>query len=551
MPLTQISVLPDITSAVIDGTAAPVVNGATATIGGASPAKHACLRFDFSAVADTDSIVSAILSIKTSATANINVDIWASEFGAAIANADYNLAGNSSALESANGPRRVKIDQIIPSGTLTTITLTVYVPSLYINKVAAVNTAFSDFELRPGSGYVPGGGATAIVHFSGAVSDADKPVINYVALTDTEIAQGLTGTFRRLAVGAEAYLAFDIEEDPGEAVKGKILLDVDGIGLDSYIENLASRALSRNRIRPRKITPGRAGAGGDFSFELTPEKCWKLLKGMMVLDTTGPVGSQYTHTFTVGQSNEISTFTFIEKVGAFRFVYPGGMIGSITFNANLDAPVVASASVMCRDEYAYDENAAGLDDAFLLASDAGYDTTSNSVLSFSGVSVDFDSETDPRLVQNFTIAFDQSVAERRGLSNTRFVSGHYVGPITASINFTLEFENERQYRKFIGDNTQDFPVRAGNCIELQEVAFTLRGLCDNADFLATITVAGMSYTTVRKPVNSEGAIYLQCSGVAVMDGNDFVTIVIKNTEASYPASTDHITVLPAGVTYPS
>jgi len=544
MPLTEVSVIADATSADNDGVVL-VPNPLTVAIGGAAPANHFSLRFTMSTIVDTDTVVEAKISLKTSAAASAaGVDLWAAEFGAAVGIEDYNRAGSNVS------PVQVFLDEIIPDLTASGVTLSLNIPSLYVNKLAATNSGFSDFEARPSAGYTPGIGNEAAVHGTGAAAEADKPVMKYTALTDTEIANGDTGTFRRLAIGAEAFLAFDVEATTGQAVKGEILLDIEGSGLDSYIENLSSRALSQNRIQPRKITPGRAGAGGDFSIEVTPEKCWKLLLGMFTVTTTGPVGSQYTHTFAVGQSDTIKTFTFIQKEGAFRFVYPGSMLSTLTLSARLDDIVMASFSVMARDEYFYDENAAGASDAYLLTSTSGYDSTANSLLSFAGVSVEFDGVADPGLVQDFSITFDQSVAERRGLANTRFVAGHYPGPVVSTINFTMYFENERQYKKFIGDNTQNFPTRASTCIEMQAMNLKLLGVCGTTDFEATIIIPAMVYNTIRKPVQGEDAVFLQCSAVAVMTGSTYVTVEVKNTEASYPDSTNNITVLPSGVTYP-
>lgn len=546
---TTTDFLADASSAQNDG-AVVTAGGVTISIGGVTPPDHAHLRFNASTLADTDTVVNALLKLKTvTATAVINVDAWASEFGAAIATGDYNL---NSGAGSNSSPVRVALKQIIAAGTLINVQSQINVPSRFVNKVAATNSGFSDFEIRQGTGWTSGAPNITSIHGPGAASSGDKPTLTVVSVTAAEMAAGSDSTYRFLAIGSESYLAFDIETTPGQAVKGKVLLDVTSSSLDSYVENIASSALSKNRVRPRKITVGRAGAGGDFSFELTPEKCWKLLLGMFKVTTTGPVSSIYTHTFTVATSAEIKTMTFVQKIGAFRFVYPGSMIGSLSIRAALDAPVTASAACMARQEWMYDENSGGgSTDDYLLTSDAGYDTVDNSILSFVGASITFDGNTDPGLVQNFTLSIDQGVNERRGLSGSRFVAGHYPTSVVSTLAMTLYFENEAQYKKFIGDSTQDFPTRAQECLQFQQVVITLNGVCNNTGFVCTITIPKMLYTTIRKPVGDQGAVMLDCSGTAVLSGTDYVSFAIQNTESGYSASTDNITVVPSGVTYPS
>lgn len=544
MPLTPVEIAASNTSALNDGVSV-VVDGATKAVGGVTPPDHAHLRFDTSTIADTDHIVNATLTLTVATTpATVAGILWASEFGAAIAIGDYGVAASNTS------PIRVQLAEHIPSGAIVGSTHSLNIPARFINKLASVNSGFSDFELRTGSDWTSGAGNLCTIHGSSAATPADRPTLTYVALTDTELANGEGGTYRYLAIGAESYLAFDVETTPGVAVKPKVLLDVTQMSLDSYAENLASAAFSRNRIRPRKMTVGRAGAGGGFTFELTPEKCWKLLLGMFTVATTG-AGPTYDHVFTVGQSNEIKTFTFAKKEGAFRSVFPGAMLSSLNIGVGLDQAIMASADVMCREEWIYDESSAGADDEYILSSTAGYDTLANSVLSFIGASVTLDGESDPGLIQNVSVSFDQTVNERRGLNRSRFVAGHYPSAFVATVNFDMEFENDRQFRKFLGDNTQDYPYRAGECLQFQEVVFTFRAVCGNEDFICTITVDSMSFNTVRKNQAGEDAITLSCSGTALLNGSDYVTIEVTNTESSYVPSTDVITVLPEGVEYPS
>lgn len=552
---TNYSFVADATSAQNDG-ASVTAGGATIPIGGAAPADHAHLRFSTTSgtpIASTETVVSASLSVEVQAqgAAPINVDLWASQFGAAIAIGDYNGSANNYGISEGNAAGyRVKIAQILGSTAVVSDVGSVTVPSRFINKDASVNAGFSDFECRPGTGYVAGATAVTTIHGAGAASTPDKPTLTVVTLTDAELLA--QNDYRDQAIGVDTYVAFAQETTPGTPVKGKVLLDIRSSNLDSYAQNLRSQSLSRQRARPRKLAVGRAGAGGEVPFEITPEKWDQILPG--ILKRTGTTGSgPYVHTFKVAQIADIKTFTFVKKVGDFRKVFPGCMVDSLTISANLDEVVMATVSVQARDEWTYDDTAAGGDtDAYILSSTAAYDSVANSMLSFVAAGVTVDGVEDRGLIQDFTVTLRQNVQERRGLSKKRGVTSHYPLGFEVDVNFNMYFEDVLQLRKFLGVSHRDFPFKAAKDIEFQSVQLDCAGINGETEQNLSILIPKMSYEVVRIPVNGEGAIMLNCSGFAAYDDVTTlsnVVLTITNSEPStvFDASTDEITIQPAEV----
>src|SRR5579863_2454703 len=135
------------------------------------------------------------------------------------------------------------------------------------------------------------GPASVGTYASGIYSgQTEKPTLTVVSISPTEMSSGQS-PYRKVAIGAESYFAYDIEPVEGYAVVGQNILDVDSIGLTQQAANLFGAALSNERARPRKVAIGRTGSGGNISFELTPEKWTKLLTGLMkivsILDSNG------------------------------------------------------------------------------------------------------------------------------------------------------------------------------------------------------------------------------------------------------------------------
>lgn len=545
------------------GTGSPAGSRMIAGTNVGANGNHLQLRFDTSTIPDDETIVESrlIVTVSTAATpaAGCDFDLWAAEFGTAITIADYNKAATNTGTGRATngspadpGALRVKLGTIVAGNVALTLDqdIEAYIPSRFIN---AGTNGRSDFEIRPSIAGVPTASQTFEIYGPAETTETTSiPRISGISLTDDELRE--QNTYRFVGVGAESWLAFGIEATPGTPVKPRSFLELRSTTLDGAAENLASTALNRGRSRPRKIAPGRSGAGGDFEFELTPERWTALLLGLMKrTGSTGPDGNGvYTHTFTNCLSNEITFFTFVQRNGFIRQVFPGAIIGGLTINCSLDEIVTGSASVSARDEYLYDqESAGGVDDDYLILASAGYDTVENAMLTFVGGIVKFDGVVDGRLVQNATVTFAQDVNERRGLNRKRSVDGHFALGFMVDISFSILFENEHQLRAFLGVTGRDFPFAAEKNVVFQEVELAFEGVLGEDKQELSINIPKLSYTVVRKPINGEGQIILDCSGVAVYDptSETNVTVTLKNTEnpaVAFAAGTEEITVLPVG-----
>jgi hypothetical protein len=579
-----LTILPDATSRVSNGTAGTVINGATFETGyNATATNHALLRYQTGGTLPTglptsENVVLARLSFTLSSVPGtvgdrLAYNLLAADYGAAVAEADWGSAGTPHAL--TNDPAstygvRVLIDQLFAAGASApaiNTPVTMLVPTRFINTGTTVNSGFSDFELRPKT--TPTAGQTMTWHGPTAVTSEYRPFLYVESLNDTELRAQNSHRFK--AIGAESYVAFAPERIKGAPVKARVLLDAKSSTLDVLAENLVDISLNRNRVRPRKIAIGRAGAGGEIMFSVTPEKCLQLLPGLMKRNATSGAGP-YTHEFKPCTTDEIRTYTFVQKEGPFRMVYPGCMISSLSLSAGLDEVVNASIGVEARNEWVYDTNSAGEDDQYIMAGSAAYDSVANSVLSFVGAQVSFGDVggtliADQGLVQNCSINIRQSVNECRGLNRQREVASHYALGFEAELNFTMYFENEWQYRKFINDASREFPTKPqiGTSIQLQQIEFSFAGALGVDTQEIKITAHKVMFTTVRKPIGSEGAIMLECSGSAVFDdgaANANITIEVTNSEVSAlfdlpavgdgsPGSVDAITVLPRGVIVPT
>lgn len=545
---TNYSFTADTTSASVNS-GAVTAGGATLPIGGATPS-NACIRFNSSTVVPADTIVSSTLYVKVSAQGAIpiNIDAYAVQFGAAITTADINLAANNSGIAEGNTTGWVVyLKQILGTTAVVGTTATIVIPSRFIIKGSTYNSGFSDFELRPGTSFVAGATALTTIHGPAAVTSSDKPTLAITTLTATELLA--QNSYRNQEVGVETWVGFAQEATIGTPVKAKVLLDITSSTLDSYAVNLRSQSLSKQRAKPRKLAVGRAGAGGSVQFEVTPEKWVQLLPGLLKLNSSTGSGP-YVHTFKIAQSNEIKGFTFVQKTGDFRQVFPGTMLDSLSLTANLDEPVKAGLSVQSRSLYEYDSNAAGTSDEYILSATAAYDTVDNTILSFVGAQVTFDGVVDRGLVQNVSITFRQGLQERRGLNRQRDVTSHYAMGFECAVSFSMYFEDVKQLQKFLGIGHTDFPNKAAKSIQFQALQFDFAGQAGPTTQNINITIPKMMYETVRSPINGEGAIMLDCSGVAAFDDISAltnVTVVVTNSESStvYNASTEAITVQPA------
>lgn len=514
-----------------------VMTPSVMTIGGVAPNLHGFVRFNTLTLGVTNYVVESKFRVKFAGKSGTNPDVvlWASEFSSVVSLADYGLSATNTT------PFRVFLDEIFLSTAVAGDVNTLYVPTRFVTPDA---NSFADFELRPGVATAVGTDNSQ-VYGPGAIAADNSPSLLISTLTPSElIAQN---DYRTQAIGDESFVAFGMETVAGTAVKPDTILDATDIGLDSYAENIVSNALNRERAAPRKAAVGRAGAGGPVTFELTPEKCWKLLVGLMKkTSTTG--SNPYTHTFKTAQSSEIKTFTFVTKSGDFRFVYAGGMVGSLDVSADLDRVAVGSIDVMCRSEFRYVNPVdTGANDEYIIGATAGYDSISNGLLSFVDSYVSFGGATDRGLVQNFRLMMNNNVRERRGLSQKREVTSHFPGKFMVDLSFSMYFENEALLNKFLGIDSGVTLQKPRKKVIFDNVSFVLEDSTQTKRF--TFSIPKTMYTSIRKPIGSGGEIMLECAGVAMYDestaSNLAVTVLNAESGTQFDPLTDNITVLPS------
>jgi len=547
------------TSAIITNTATVTAGAGPHALGGLNNA-HGFLRFDTTSIVDADLIKISKLSIKVSSIGVGTVpgiDVWASEFGAAIDAGDYNLAASNVS------PIRAKIYQILAPAHIAGATGTVGIPSRFIN--AAGN---SDFELRTQTTTTIAGDST-IIYGSGGTGqivltiDSDGiptyvsgqiPTLNIQTLAP---ADGIDeNAYDYIATGEGSYVAFDLETTRGYPVKGKYLMDFNTTDLDTEAVNIYSTALRRERQMPGKVVVGREGAGGSVAFEYTPERIWKLLLGWMkVSGTTG--ANPYTTTLIPAQSKEVKTFTVVKKYGNNQRNVYRGMVGStLSLSARLDEIVSGSVSFMGRQEWIYTDpdsyGTAGADE-YVLSSTAAYDT--NPGLSFIGVEVDINSVANNGTIPNFDISLNNGAQEIRGLRRRRDITGHSVQGLSVDLSFSMYFRDDAQLKAFLSQATKNAsPYKASTTLEFQRIDLKLGGPLGETTQEVVFTITKFLATAVRKPISGTGAVMLSISGSATIDSSlgRTLTVTVMNSEtaASWNASTDTITIMPAGQILP-
>lgn len=547
--------------------AAVTATGGPYSIGGTAPAFHAHLRFATgSAITAGHKIKRCKLGVKVQAVvdAAVAVDVWASEFGAAITTGDYGVTTFSNV-----SPVRARIGALFASTPLANETAVIAIPPRYINRSASVNSGYSDFELRPATTPVAteettifGSGSTGTIVLTydaygrtATVASGEKPtlVIDTVSAAQ-EVAEN---AYNEIAVRDGSYLAFDIEPTRGYPVKAKYIVDLVDTDLEGQASNLFSNAVQRNRQRPGKAAVGPEGAGGSFSFEPTPEVWVKLFRGWFkVSSTTG--ANPYTHTLVPASYKEVPSFTFVKKYGNdhMRSVYRGCILGSLTLSARFGQYVTGSCSVLGRQEYNYTgfDSYGPTSDEYILSSAAAYDT--NGILSFNGAEVHIDSVADYGIIPGFTITINNGVEPVEGLRRRRDITNHTIGGMTAEISFEMAFENDVLLRNFMAYTDLDDPWMAGSTLTFNRIDFKLAGPSGATTQEIVFTAEKFLATTIRKPIQgSDGKITLALSGMCTLGNNavsNILTVTVLNSHTStfWNASSDPITVLPEDALLP-
>lgn len=545
--------------------------------GGATPGFHALLRFSTGDIV-TDAKMTVVmarfrvtLAARSTLGANFKWFLWASDFATGLTTGAYNLPYNNKVLPSGagNGTLRIPLGTLfaIGGGTLADGTVgECNVPSRYIAKGAG---KVSDLEIRPllNTGVSLTQGANINIYGTTVEVGVNRPRLVGEAYTDSELVA--QNPYRFQAVGAETFFGIVQETTKGRALKATNFLDVRSVGIDATVQNIPSQALTTNRLRPFKIAVGRADAGGDCVFELTPEKWPLLLLGVLKyvgsIDVSGLYGTGntgvYEANFRQGLTKDLKSFTCVTKRGPFRYVYPGTMISDLEITSSLDSIVTATIRLVAREEYSYDEEGAGLSDAFLVNPAAAYDTLQNAPLSYVGAQVAFSDPADSLVVdsgiiQSFTIRMRNDIQEQRGHNRKRAARSHYAQGFTVEVSLSLYFENELFVKRYMGAGPEGMPYGAEKRIQLETIQLAMAGAGGASDgsleFLndgqtyrqeVILTVPTAVFTAQSKPVNGEGGIILDCTAMATYDSrtqtisglgtfeNGGITAVVRNMEA--------------------
>lgn len=551
MSLTPQVIKAHTTSAENDG-ATVTAGGATMVVGGIAPNKHIHLRFATAALitGDIKEIAYALLSVKVSAVgaAQMACRVFASDFGAAIAIADYNLSAVN-ALRGSTPPYRVELKDsdepnIFDGAAVVSTWYTQVLPSIYINEDAAVNSGYSDFEIRPVTATTLAG-ETVTIHGPGA-TEADKPKLELVLmeLSDFEF----DSDYRFTGVGVEGFVAFALEETPGVAQKGKYLLDVNSHDLDSNAANLFAEAMSNTRVLPTKMGVGGVAAGGSFAFDVTPEVWSTLIPGFMKHSLTTVGADNNTHDFTKAESREVRSYTFMLGKGAYVLVFPGCKIDTFSISASVGEIVRASASIVGLEPYLYGLKDVGINLGYVLDAAAASDSIDNGILTFVGAEVLFNGEA-VATVRDITLSFANGARTRKGLDKRRGPSSVFAGRSTVAVSMSLYFSDWITYRKFLGISGTGYPVKPGKRIYFDEVTLDMEA-AEGVDGRFTFTLPKTGYQAISSPVQDlDSEIILSVEGFAALDsatGTNLTLEVINDlAEAAYTTgATDLITVLP-------
>jgi hypothetical protein len=531
---------PSLTASGLLTAGAFTAGGATLVLGGTSDA-HAALRFDTSAIASTDYPMEANLTVRVNAKgAGIAAGwaLWRSGFaGATPVIGEYDLP------QSDKAPIR---NQISPNANpLIEATDPVgYIANAFVPLVAIKTGAgaFSDFEIR--SVLTPTG-ATDTLTIDGPSAATNKPTLTVTTYTLAQF-EDPDNIYRSVASGAESIFAFAIEPTEGTAVKPDTIVEATSISFGGTPNDLFSRAFTQDRAKYSKAAVGAFMSAGSVTIDLTPEKCWKLLRGLMkITNTTVNGDGTNTHTFKACQSHEIASFTAIVKRGRLWQIYTGCKISSMTINVSLDAIPTATISLMALQEWHYDYTSAGVDTEFIFSSTAASDTETNGVYSFVDAAVNISGAT-ALDVNTFDISMNNDLRPRRGLNGRREATSHYALGFTVGANFRADFRDEAIIRRLSGDGSKVFPTKARKNLLFDTVSLSIsRGDIKDA---ITFTMPRGKYLTGTYEVQSEDVVEISAAIQATRDTaaktNLTITLTTHEPASAFAASTDYITVVP-------
>lgn len=530
-------------SASSDGvTAYPTAGALTFMVGrGAGAAhNHTLLRFDTSTIGTGRRIEGAILTMRVNAVGapGCAVRVWARDFGTEMNLVDYRVHPFTEVNNGTSANLMQHIGVLSEASVTAGQWVSIFIPSRFIDRTGqtdlylvpstAATTGFN-YNTAPtlsanqnvvfdGSTAVGSGTTSPDINGATFAIPNNRPHLLVQAPTHADFAAMPESCSP--ALGSESFLAFGVQPNCRTPVVATDYVDLLSSSLDSGASNIPSNALRRERSAPVKMAIGGAGAGGNFSFELTPNRVAQLLRGMFRLHSSGIVGSHgvtdvHEHVFRVAPASNIRYFTLVQGLSNwYKTVYPNCLIDSIGFSIGLDGLVTADCSVLSNDEFTYRMYDSGLNDSFIIAPTAAYD--GDAPLSFVGGQVSLNDVVN-NSITNVRIDIANNGEAKRAIRRRRMPSSNFPGRCTVSVSFDMYFDNIEFLTKFLGISTSDYPQRVRRSIQFDNFSVAMAGPLGEAAQEWAFNFPRMMYTTVAKGVTGEGAVMLSCAGMGTFD----------------------------------
>jgi len=379
---------------------------------------------------------------------------------ASIVAGDYGKVANTQ-IAKTDDDYRVKLGVLYPAGVAvgSGVSSDIRIPSFLFSKSSHVM-----LQIRPDVVGVPGANDAVTIHSPTAASTADRPTLTVEYGTLADIDDPESG-FYTLQTGADSFIAFGLEGNPGVAVKPNLILEAVEMDLQPRPSNIMSPARNRSRIMPSRMAVGRVRPMGSATIVVTPGVWFPLLRSQYKLVSTTDEGlisgvQVYEHTFEVAKAKDTLTMTVLMKRGDFYEIYAGTRVANMNWAFAQDDAVQLSFDMMAKSYYMYDENSAGGPSLeYIMASDAQEDDPDNEFFSFINTyaTVDGD-EKIAECTRTINLGIGQNVYEKTGFSRRRSVQGHYVGAASASISIESYFESDRALRNALGLKVHEYPL---------------------------------------------------------------------------------------------
>lgn len=526
-------------------------NLATIPLGGATGANgwHALLRFATGdSIASNDKILPEVTLEVTTATSITPTDGflgYGSDFGAGITIGDYNRAeSNTSALQINKIGSLIAADLAVADGDHKTMRI----PSVYVGMDTG---EYTDIEIRPDATGTPLSGHSAVIY--GPAAATNKPKLTIEVLTAEEYATD--ETFNYAGTNDETYLA--IAQEPigerGVAYKGVFMLPMSSSDLDIAASNLVSNQRGRDRFGPHTAAPGPVGAAGTAELELTPESIEYLLPGMFKIHSTTDLGvidgvQVYEREWRCAKSQEVPTFTFIQRLAGLVTVHPGSRIQGFAFRAPMGQNVGLTVPILTQEPTIYDDNAVDYDNGDLNVLVDGIDRdmspqiTQINLLASHGIH-------DGVSFQDLSFSIMQNVTMEGGYTRSRGPVDSTVGRAGGILNATATFKNKDLFLEHLGISKKVFPVKPGKLITFRDFVIDFEGYLGVDYQQFKIIFPKSSSITFDKAIGSnDGPVTASFSISSFFDATyGGVRIITRSSipTSALGAATEKITVLAA------